>query len=376
MRHYGSVIRDEPLPGALTRAEIAETADVVARVLAAGAGEATAAALAIAARGPRWVSIVGRGTSDHAGLYARYLLERLLGIPVALAAPSLTTLYGGGTRWADALVISISQSGAGPDVVEVTEAARAGGATTIAVTNETGSRLAAAAEFVLDVRAGPEHSVAATKTYVGELAALAALGGRLVPGAGLGASLAAVPDAIHAVLAHPGEGIGAAADVVAAGRGTLVAARGIELATALELALKLKEMASLFADGYSGADLLHGPIVLAGPEVPAIVVRQAGAIGAVLDPVIERLAAAGSPVVRILAPDPSAPTAPAIAAAATPGAPRAGAVIDIRLPVAVDELVGPLLHIVPGQLLAVEVAVRRGREPDAPIGLTKVTQTR
>ncbi|HEX9044869.1 MAG TPA: SIS domain-containing protein [Candidatus Limnocylindrales bacterium] len=360
------------------RAEIEDIPAVVERVLRDGAAEQTTAAEAIRARSPRWVSVVGRGTSDHAALYARYLLEGLLGLPVMLAAPSLTTLYGGGQRWADALVLAVSQSGAGPDVLEVTTAARASGATTVAVTNDPRSPLAAAAEFVLDVRAGPERSVAATKSYVGELAAIAALSGRLARrdvAARLQAALEDVPGAVRAVIAECEPRLGEVARIVSDGRGALVVARGIELPTALEIALKLKETSAIFADGYSGADLLHGPIVLAGPDVPAVVVRQAGAVGAALDVVVDRLRAEGSPVVRIV--DAEAGAAGQAAPAVPAGAAGDGAVtVDLVQPAVVDELVGPLVHVVPGQLVAEAVARLRGRDPDAPEGLTKVTKTR
>lgn len=370
------------------RAEIEEIPAVVGRVLRDGAAEQAAAAAAIRVRGPRWVSVVGRGTSDHAALYARYLLEDLLGLPVVLAAPSLTTLYGGGQRWSDALVLAVSQSGAGPDVLEVTTAARSAGATTIAVTNDPRSPLAAAAEFVLDVRAGRERSVAATKSYVAELAAIAALSGRLArPDVArrLRDGLEAVPEAVQRAIAACDALVPEVARVVSAGRGALVVARGLELPTALEIALKLKETSAIFADGYSGADLLHGPIVLAGPDVPAIVVRQAGPVGIALEAVVERLRAEGSPVVRIVDGDDSIAAIGAAVGVAhgAVGVGRGAANVsarheplDLVLPMRVDELVGPLVHVVPGQLVAEAVARLRGRDPDAPEGLTKVTKTR
>ncbi len=365
-------MREDVTVTTLMRAEIEQIPAVVDAVIREGAAEQAVAAEAIRAKSPRWVSVVGRGTSDHAALYARYLLEGLLGLPVVLAAPSLTTLYGGGQRWSDALVLAVSQSGAGPDVLEVTSAARAAGATTVAVTNDARSPLAESAEFVLDVRAGSERSVAATKSYVGELAAIAALAGRLTTGEvgdRLLRALEEVPEAVRTAIEASDPRVAHVAKIVSGGRGALVVARGLELPTALEIALKLKETSAVFADGYSGADLLHGPIVLAGPDVPAIVVRQAGPVGAAVDAVVERLRVEGSPVVRIV------DTEPAPGSDLRPAATSA-AVTDLVLPIVVDELVGPLVHVVPGQLIAEAVARLRGLDPDAPEGLTKVTRTR
>lgn len=347
-------------------AEIREIPALVERLLAEGNAEIRATAGFIRAAHPRWVSLVGRGTSDHAGVYARYLIEARLGLPVALAAPAIQTVYRRGPDWAGAVVVAISQSGEGPDVAEVVELARRGGAVTVAITNEPASRLAELAEHVLWIRAGEERAVAATKTYVTELAALAALVAAWGPDDELGGALASVPDALARALHAGTEWIaqGAATRLFAPAAGALVTARGFDLATALEVALKLKETCGMFAEGYSAADLLHGPVALARSGVPALAIRSSGPVGHSVDVAVERLRGAGSPVAMIHVRD--------------DGAARwdrdDGLTLDLVL--GLPEALAPLATVIPGQLLAEAVARARGRDPDAPIGLAKVTRTR
>lgn len=359
------------------RDEVIETPSVVARLLADGADETDAAAAAVRTSAPRWAVMAARGTSDHAAIYGRYLLETRLGIATGLAAPSVSTVYGAALDWRGGLVVGVSQSGRSPDVVEVVERARAGGGLTIAITNEPTSPLALAAEHVLWCRAGTERSVAATKTYVTALVALAALvaraseptsfhaGARARPARGLRSGLASLPDALEAALAAVAgwparDGI---EEEFAAADHALIASRGFNLATALEVALKLKETAAVFAEGYSTADLEHGPIALAGPRVPVLAFRPDGPVGPRIDAVISRLELAGARpwVVR--------------------GTDRrrqrdASRRRSLALQVDIPEALTPIPFAIPGQLLAEAVATRRGLEPDAPRGLTKVTLTR
>ena len=345
----------------LMAAEIAEIPSVVERALRDGASELDRVAALVNRQRPRFVMITARGTSDNAGTYAQYLVETTLGLPVGLAAPSVTTIYAGRLAWRDVLLLAVSQSGAGPDVAEVTRAARAGGALTVAVTNEPRSRLAEEADAVLLLHAGEERAVAATKTYVASLAVLAGLIGRIAPEAAWTADLPRLPavlalalDAGRAWLA--GEGAGAVATFAAADE-ALVISRGHNFATALELALKLTETGRIFAHAYSSADLLHGPVALAGADVPTLVARPDGPLGRSID---EALAVAGR-------------------AGATPwwlGGPevadRQRALVLPGLP----EPLTPASLVVPGLLLVEAVARARGRDPDAPPGLAKVTRTR
>ena len=342
------------------RRETGQIPATIERLLAAHA-EVDAVAGAIRRAAPRWVMIAARGTSDHAAVYAQYLIETRLGLPTGLTKPSVTTLYGARLAWDGGLLLAISQSGRSPDIVAVAEAARAGGALTVAITNDDGSPLAGAAEHALRCHAGRELAVPATKTYVAELAVVAALVGTLEPGSSLLHQLAGLPTALRRTLSLAGgwlEGSGAEAVAsLAAANRALVVSRGYNLATALELALKLKETCALFAEPYSTADFAHGPVILAGPGVPALGIRPDGPIGADVDRAMELIRARGG-------------TAAVIGAAEV--ADRDGA---LAVP-AIGEELSPLVFAVAGQLVVEAVARRRGLDPDAPAGLGKVTLTR
>lgn len=345
------------------RSEIAEQPAVVDRLLRKGRGAIDAVAGRIR---PRIVSgeidlvvVAARGTSDNAATYAQYLVGLELGLPVALAAPSLHSIYGADLRLGRALVVGISQSGRSPDVVGVVEAGRRDGAPTIAITNAPGSPLAEAAEHVVDLAAGEERAVAATKTYTAELAAIAmlvrALGGLRAD------SLSRLPDALAGAMSEEREREAADVARLLAGHDRLlVIGRGFEYATAREVALKLKELARVSADPYSTADFLHGPLALAEPGLPAVAIAPSGRAAADVDAVLERLAGLG--IERFVVTDRA--EAPARATAA------------IRLPPGVPEELMPIVSIVPGQLLALHLAVARGIDPESPRWIRKVTLTR
>jgi glutamine---fructose-6-phosphate transaminase (isomerizing) len=342
--------------------EIAEIPGVVERALDEGAADLDRVARAIAERAPRFVLVAARGTSDNAGVYARYLVETTLGIPVGLAAASVTTIYRAPLAWDDVLLVAISQSGAGPDVAAVVAAAREAGAPTVAITNEPDSPLAGAAELVLHLRAGEERAVAATKTYVASLAVVAGLVARLAEGAPWAAALERLPGTLATTLETAGAWLrdagGACVRELARADEALVVSRGHNFATALEVALKLKETGRIFADGYSTADLLHGPVAVAGPELPTLAFRPDGPPGAAVDEALAIARGRG-------------------AVPWTVGG-REIASRDRALVVAPDmpEPLTPLAYVLPGYLLAESVARARGRDPDAPPGLTKVTRTR
>ena len=194
----------------------------------------------------------------------------------------MTTIYGAEVRWGGGVVIAVSQSGRSPDLVAVVEAARAAGATTIAIANDAASPLAAAAEHVIDCRAGEERSVAATKSYVAQLAAGAALVAGLAPEGALVGALGRLPNVLESSLAASSAAIDDDAEIVAefaASERSIVISRGYDYPTALETALKLKETGRLFAEGYSSADFSHGPVVLSGPGVPVLAIRPDGRMG-------------------------------------------------------------------------------------------------
>lgn len=347
--------------------EIRQIPARVGDLLADGDAGVAAAAEAIARASPSWASIAGRGTSDHAATFGRYLFETLLGMPTGLAAPSVTSVYQASLDWRGGLLVAVSQSGQSPDVIAVVEAARGGGALTIAVTNDVRSELAAAAECVIDCRAGPERSVAATKTYVAELVVIAMLVDRLRPGIGLRPALLRLPTALRKVIEEAEAWLATTRIVTefASADRALIVSRGYNLATALEVALKLKETTGLFADGFSTADLEHGPVTLAAADVPVLAIRPSGAMGARVDDVLSRLMAAGV--------EPWSVGAVArVRSRHAAHVPRDHALaLDLDLP----DPISPAAFVVPGQLLAEAVARRRGLDPDAPRGLAKITRT-
>ena len=341
--------------------EIGEAPAVVERILAADA-ERRAVAAAIAAADPRWVMIAGRGTSDHAGVYAQYLVEARLGLLTGLVKPSVTTIYGAELDWRGGLVLAISQSGRSPDIVAVVEAARSSGALTLAITNAADSPLAHAAELHLDCLAGPELAVPATKTYVAELVAIAALVDGLSSSETLHDGLERLPAALRATLNTTAEWLAGPGQVdvaaLAAADRALLVSRGYNLATSLELALKLKETCGLYAGAYSTADFAHGPRALTRADVPVIAIRPDGPMGALVDETVAGVRDHGAPVTMICGPGADVPDGALVIADSVP-----------------EELT-PVTFVAAGQLLVEEVARKRGVNPDAPSGLDKVTLTR
>jgi glucosamine--fructose-6-phosphate aminotransferase (isomerizing) len=349
------------------RREIGQVPAVVTRILTQAPHDLRPVAAAVRAARPRFAVIAARGTSDHAANYAQYLMEIHLGLPTGLAKPSITTIYGRTLRWKGGLLLAISQSGQSPDIVAVVEAARAGGALTIAITNHPDSPLGEAAEHVLPCRAGRERAVPATKTYVAQLVVAAALVEAIKPSSDLSHGLAGLPATLRATLrdterwlaGEDGTTFGpAAVDAFARANRALVVSRGYNLATALELALKFKETCGLFAQAYSTADFAHGPVVLAQPRVPVLAIRPDGPMGGLVDETLQKTTARGGRPVVI----------------GGPGA--AGANGALSLPFELPEALTPIVYVVPGQLLVEAAARRRGISPDAPDGLGKVTRTR
>jgi glucosamine--fructose-6-phosphate aminotransferase (isomerizing) len=268
--------------------EILEQPEVAARFLAAQAAPIDAIAESLRARPVRRVVIAARGSSDHAALYAQYVLGIRHRLSVGLGTPSIVSLYGAVPDLEDTLVIGISQSGASPDIVAVL-AARAQGAPTVAITNGP-TRPWAPLRPTIDLGAGPERAVAATKTYTTELLAIALLSAALADDPGDQAALAAIPDALASVLATEPEIERISAEQAGSAR-VLVIARGYEYATAREWALKLKELSRVFADPYSSADFQHGPLTLVEPGVPVLALVRGGPPEADLVALLRRLRA-------------------------------------------------------------------------------------
>jgi glucosamine--fructose-6-phosphate aminotransferase (isomerizing) len=308
------------------------------------------------------VVIAARGTSDHAAIYGQYVLGVRNGLVVGLATPSIVSLYGVEPRARRSLVVGISQSGASPDIVGVVAAARRAGAPTLAITNDPRSPLAEAAEHVLDLAAGPERAVAATKTYTTSLLAIARLSLAIDPDAAASAALAAVPDAAAEALGSEPAAREIAAALAAAPASLdrcVIVGRGFEYATAREWSLKLKELARVFADPYSAADFRHGPIALVQPGIPVLVLAPSGATAPGQRELLDDLAARGVDTV-VLSDDPDA---------------RALGRWSIPIPAPVPEWLRPIVSIVPAQLFAYHATVARGLDPDAPRYIAKVTRT-
>ncbi|MFI2562779.1 SIS domain-containing protein [Paenarthrobacter sp. NPDC018779] len=341
-------------PGLKMAHEINEQPQVLAGLLETGRQQVAALAETIRKASPRFVLLAARGTSDHAALYAKYLIEISLGLPVGLASPSTLTSYGATPQLDGVLWLAVSQSGGSPDLVESTAAARRFGALTVAVTNSPSSPLAGAAGHHLDIQAGPETAVAATKSYTAQLLAL----WMLVDAwrGGNGANAAALPDWAGTVLAD-GSVEHVAAQYRFADR-IITTGRGYSYPTAREGALKLMETSYLPAQAFSGADLLHGPFAMIDSQHPVIAVVPEGIGGTAMRPVLDRLADRGAHVCVVGDP-----------AAAAPGG------LVVPLPAGIPEELSPIVQILPLQRLALRLSVDRGNDPDAPRGLLKVTET-
>lgn len=342
-------------PGALMAAEIIEQPGARRRLLSQGRSQLDGVAARIAAFDPSLVLFVARGTSDHAALYGKYLVEIVAQRPAGLVSPSTMTAYGSRPRLDRVLMVGVSQSGGSPDLVQSLEVARAQGALTLAITNRPGSPLAEAAELEIDVRAGAERAVAATKSYTAQLLALYLVIDRLRGGDGSSAaSLPALAEQLTGDDTHVRE----LAQRYRFASRLVTTARGYSYATAREAALKLMETSYLGAQAFSGADLLHGPLAMIDPQVPVLTVVAPGVGGEAMQQVLPRLAEVGADVLCV--------GSPAAVAAASVG---------VTLPAGVSEELSPLLEIIPFQQLALHLALARGGDPDAPRGLKKVTET-
>jgi glucosamine--fructose-6-phosphate aminotransferase (isomerizing) len=344
-----------PRAGALMAAEIAEQPGVWRRLLGDGMAPIEAAAAAIRERSPRFVLLLARGTSDRAALYAKYLVEIRHALPAGLVSPSTLTAYGARPDLRDVLMIAVSQSGGSPDLVSTLRIARAQGALTVAVTNNPASPLAAAADLGIDVMAGIERAVAATKTYSAELLALYLL---LERARGGDVEAARELPALGEKVLQLQERMALAADRYRFAQRMMLTGRGYSYPTAQEAALKLMETSYLSAQAFSGADLLHGPLAVLDPGVPVVAVVSEGAGGRAMASVLPLLRETGADVFCV--------GSPAAVAAAGAG---------VALPGGIPEELSPMLEIVPLQHLALHLAVSRGADPDTPRSLRKVTET-
>ena len=343
------------------RDEILEQPEVLRRWLENNLDHMAEIAEVVRGRDVQYVFLAARGSSDHAGVYAQYLMGSRNRLPVALAAPSLFTMYPESPRLENAFVIGISQSGQSPDIVSVISEARRQGAVTLAITNFSDSPISEAAEMTLDIEAGAERAVAATKTYTSQLLALAALS---VAMAGnkeedLNA-LRSVPGAVAAALDLEME----TARIASKHRALehcVVLGRGYNYATAQEWALKLKELAYVFTDVYSAADFQHGPIAIVEEGFPILAVAPRGAVFSDMLSLLGRLRDEYKAELVVVSDSDEA------LSLANDG---------LRLPGDLPEWLTPISGIIPGQLFCYHLTRFKGYDTEQPRTLRKVTLTR
>src|SRR5437660_3067081 len=365
--------------------EIQEQPEALRRTLAGTTEPARQVALEAQQRGIDVIILAARGTSDHAALYAQYHFQYLNGIPVALATPSLYTLYGTSLRLEKALVIGISQSGESTDIVEVVARSREAGALTVGITNQEGSQLSTTAQYTLLCHAGLERSVAATKTYTTTCAVLAMLAAFLPGGESLQAHLERIPDLVTAALTCE-EILARVAERYVHARDCVVLGRVFQYSTARETALKLEETCYVVATPFSSADFRHGPAALVERGMPVVLFAPPGRTSSDSYELLSWLRERGADCLVIaeeerlleLATVPVPLKLPALAGETTSGTSRSpgrNAPAE-QEPTSIGELLAPLPYIIPGQLFAHYLALHKGLNPDAPRSLTKITHTR
>lgn len=346
--------------------EIREQPAALEKTLRMGLKPAARLAKAIAQKRPRTIVLVARGTSDNAAQFGRYLLEITTGIPVSLAAPSITTLYQSKIDRKDSLIVAISQSGESTDTNLVLQRAREQGAMTVGITNEPSSTLAGLAEHRFFVRAGRERSVAATKTYTGQVMLLYllahALGARIRVD-----DLYRIPEWAAGALALESE-IAARAERYRFMDHAVVVGRGLNYANAFEFALKLMETCYVVAERFSSADFLHGPIAMVEKSFPLFLFTPCGVTWDGMRDMLARLAVLKAETLVIT------DRANREAVESHPRAIVIPAKISARS-ARPEELFTPIPYIIPAQIFAATLAAWKGLNPDQPRTLSKVTRT-
>src|SRR5947209_14123541 len=339
--------------------ELREQPAALARLLDQQGARAAELAAAFRRDDVRYVLIASRGSSSNAARYAQYVLGRANRVPVMFATPSLYTIYEQPPRLDGAIVLGISQSGASPDVRAVLAEARRQGRPTLALTNDPASPLAEEADQVLPLEAGEEKSVAATKTYLNSLGAIALLFAAIGTDGTGRAELERVPEALEEQIElsfATAPALSAYADVV----GATVVARGVNYGTAFEIALKIRELSGLMVEAYSPADLMHGPIAAIQPGWPVVVVAPTGPAHESVAELVPALDSRARPLPHV----------------ADVRAVLRRAQTTLVLAPGVPEWRSPLTAVLPGQVAAMRLASLRGLDLDSPVGLRKVTLTR
>ena len=317
-------------------------------------------ARAVRRRDIHYVFLAARGTSDNAGRYANYIWGAINHLPVALATPSLFTYYQQPPNLKNALVVGISQSGQSPDIISVLVEGKRQGCLTLAVTNAPDSPLAAAADLVLDIQAGAELAVAATKTYTGELMALAMLSAAMSGSKEQWADLAKLPRWMEQVLKQD-KAIAQMTQRFRYMQQCVVLGRGYNYATAFEWALKLKELTYVEAEPYSSADFQHGPIAMVESGFPVMAVVPEGKVFDSMMSLLAPLRNEHKAELVVIS-----DSKEALALAQSP----------IPLPLNMPEWLTPLVSIIPAQLFSYHLAAVKGYDTEKPRSILKVTKTR
>ena len=337
--------------------EIAEQPEALERTIHAERAKIARLGNFLQSREIDLIVLVARGSSDNAALFGRYLLEITTGIPVSLSAPSVHTIYGAKLNLKRALVIGVSQSGEGEDINQVLENARAGGAFTVGITNEPSSSMVKFVDETLLMHGGRERSVAATKTFTGQIMLFYMLAAQLAEHTPKW-SYEAIPDLAARALEQQTAIVELVQRYVFM-ENCVVVGRGLAYANAYELALKLMETCYVVAERFSSADFLHGPLAMVERHFPVILFAPPGVMLAGVKSLVERL--------RELHADTLAITGDLETAGNCTRA--------IIMPKDIDEFVAPIPYIIPGQLFAALLADAKGLDPDKPRSLSKVTRT-
>jgi glucosamine--fructose-6-phosphate aminotransferase (isomerizing) len=340
--------------------EIIEQPERIKSVLASQKKLVTQIAAAIQEREVQYVFLAARGTSDNAGRYANYLLGAMNGLPLALATPSLFTYYRRPPRLKNALVIGISQSGKSPDIVSVLDEGQKQGCLTLAITNEPKSPLAAVSDFVLDIQAGPEKAVAATKTYTTELMTVAMLSAALSGRQENWEDLAQVAGWMKQSLKQDAF-IAEAVQRYRYITQTVVLGRGFNYATAFEWALKLKELTYIIAEPYSSADFQHGPIAMVDTGFPVMAVAPKGKVFNSMLQMLRQLRNDFAAELVVISNEKRALSL---------------AQMPITIPADVPEWLSPLISILPAQLFVYHLTAAKGCNTEQPRSIRKVTETK
>jgi glucosamine--fructose-6-phosphate aminotransferase (isomerizing) len=339
--------------------EICEQAEVIERLLVNQMETIQGIAQKIREYAPHYVFLAARGTSDNAGRYASYLWGSLNGLPVALATPSLFTYYEKPPKLNRALVLGISQSGASPDILSVLDEGRRQGCKTMAITNRLDSPLVDAADFVIDIQAGVEEAVAATKTYTAELMAIAMLSVAMNGETNGLQALHLVSGWIRDMLNLETK-IERIAERYRYMSHCVVIGRGYNYATAFEWSLKLKELAYVIAEPYSSADFRHGPIAMIDSGFPVMVVNPRGKVFADILALMMSLKNEQHAELLVISDH-----IQALSIAQSP----------LQIPQEIPEWLTPLIAIIPAQLFVYHLTRSKGFDTEQPRSIHKVTET-